>query len=104
MSIQNSYYKLIRARLEKLSTTTAESIQSVDQPTSYNDNNLSTTSESISNLYVIFFYLIYFILNYLFPFTLIIFVFLHYHIFFIYIFFIAHINEDKLNLLFSYII
>ena len=44
MSIQNSYYKLIRARLEKLSTTTAESIQSVDQPTSYNDNNLSPTS------------------------------------------------------------
>ena len=41
MSTQNSYYKLIRDRLEKLSTTTTESIQSIDQPTSYNDNNLS---------------------------------------------------------------
>ena len=49
MSTQNSYYKLIRAILEKLSNTTTESIQSIDQPTSYDDNNLSPTSESISN-------------------------------------------------------
>ena len=39
MITQNSQHKLIRARLEKLSTTTIESIQSVDQPTSKNISN-----------------------------------------------------------------
>ena len=43
------HFKLIRARFEKLNTTIIESIQNIDQPTSYENNNLSAINESISH-------------------------------------------------------
>ena len=49
MSAQYSYCKVIRVWLEKLNTTITESIQNIDQPTSYENNNLSATNECISN-------------------------------------------------------